>query len=282
MGKLAYPGISGPFQPKRQSIRPTAFNDRLFSRYCKDYFLGIESFKVDGGAASGTTGDSNVLLTGNVAGVQHELFVIGTQTITVPVLETTVGGLDVTQDKTLADGNEIVFGAKHSGVARGRLAFTIGTDKAFFARLSISASDVSGSAPLYFGFKKAIAAGAVSTYTDYAVLGLNDNTGAVFTVTNLNNAGAVATSTGLTWADGERHEIKLVVGYSGAVTYYWDGAIVAAAPAFTFDATDVVVPYFRQEQATDVDDLIVLVGDIANDYCFECGFVPKPGDFAGV
>lgn len=277
------PGFGPTFQNRDGSVSPRAMSRNNF-KYCKDFWLACETGKFGGGAATGTAGDVNVLRTGNPWAVEHEYGIIGTQTIISPVLTvspTGYGGLDVTLDETLNDGMEIVFGASESGVARGKLAFKIGTDRAFFARLRVYLTDVSGGV-LYFGFRKAQALDTIANYTDYALIGLVDDTGNISTTTRLNTGSATTTDTGQDWADTTQHELMVKVSNSGAVTYFLDGDRLYAPPSFTFDTGDVVIPMFRHQHTTDVSDDVILVGSIANDYCFEGGYQKKFGSFDGV
>jgi hypothetical protein len=283
-------GFGATFQNRDGSVGPRAMSRNNF-RYCKDFFLGAETQAFGGGAASGTAGDKNVLRTGNPWAAEHEYGIIGTQTIVSPVTTLTptgYGGLDVTLDETLADGVEIAFGSSLGAIARGKLAFKIGTDRPFFARLRVYLADVSGGI-VYFGFRKVEAFQATSlvTYTDYATLGLNADLGDIVSATQVNTGGQVTTDTTLNWVDATSRELKILVGggpgvASGVVQYFIDGDRQLAPPTFTFDAGDVVIPFFRHQHTTDVDNDVILVGSISDNYCFEGGYQKQFGSFDGV
>jgi hypothetical protein len=260
---------------QRGSLSPRALGASNF-RYVKDYFRAAKYMAVGGGPAGGTDASQHVLFTGNPFGVTHEFALIGTQTILGPIPTTAGGGgLDVSLDNAVDEGIEIVFGADLAGTARGQLTFTIGTDKPFFAKAKIYVTDVSGITPLYFGFRKAQAYQATFTdYTDYAALGLIDVTGNIYTETDNDNAGAVQTDSTIDWADATARTLEVRVN-GAAVSYFVDGARVRAAPAFSFDDADVVVPFFRYVNVTDVGAPVVLVGDGS----FEIGLQAQFGSF---
>lgn len=280
------PGFGATFQNRDGSVSPRAMSRNNF-KYCKDFFLGAQTSLKGGAAATGTAGDVNVLRTGNPWAVEHEYAIIGSQAIVSPVLTTSGGGgLDVSLDLTLADGMELMFGGSQAGVARGKLGFTVGTDRPFFAKLTIHSLDVSGSTPLVFGFRKAQAFNATfATYTDFVAIGLNDATGNILTVTDVNNVGEITTDTGVDWADDTARTFKILVGgpgvASGVVQYFIDGDKQLAPPTFTFDAGDVIFPFFRHQQITDVNT-VILPGVISTDKCFEAGYQKQFGSFDGV
>lgn len=211
---------------------------------------------VGGGAASGTAQTANAMLFPENA---FEYAAIGTQTITAPVL--TSVGLDIGMDQTNNDGVEITQGI----TSKSRRAFTIGTSPAFFVRLKFKIEDVSGSDQVGVGFRKTQAyQAAIASYTDKAFIG--SVSGDIKLNTLLNNAGGVVTDTTQDWADGETHTLQVNVSAAGVVTYLIDGAAPTVTAAFTFDSTDVVVPFIWMINDSDVVGKVELIE-------YECGYL---------
>lgn len=212
--------------------------------------------KLGGGAAGGTTGDTNILHTSDTG---FEYHIKGTQTITAP--QTTANGLDIGMDQTDNDGVELSQGI----LAGTRHAYTIGTDGPFFFRVKLKIADVSGTDDCAIGFRKAAAYTAnLDDYTDMAVL--NVISGDIKIETILNNAATTTTDTTDNFADGETHELYVEVSAAGVVTYEINGAAPTATAAFTFDSTDVVVPFLFFLHASDVAGAVEVVE-------WECGLV---------
>lgn len=200
----------------------------------------------DGTVASGTGGETNLTV---IDGVPWEYFVIGTQTITVPSFSTGASpGLDISHDKTNTDG---VIYTPFTNSKASRLAFTIGTDPAFYVSLKLSCGDLTGANPLCVGFHGGAAAtnplqvhtATFADYTDKACIGFTGGTADIQTITCLNNAvGDTTTDTTLNGADNTDVTLTVKVSAAGAVTYEVDGAAATSA-AFTFDSGDIVVPF---------------------------------------
>lgn len=194
----------------------------------------------DGTAASGTGGATNVMI---LDGVGFEYFILGTQTLLIPTIA--AGGLLASLDLTDNDG--VIY--SNGITSRSKMAFTIGTDQAFFCKVKFTLNDVSGTDDCAVGFVKTQAYAAnFDDYTDAAVL--NVILGDIFIETILNNAATTSTDTTNNWADTETHELAVYVSAAGVVTYKIDGAAPVTVAAFTFDGTDVVVPIFYFLQAT--------------------------------
>lgn len=205
--------------------------------------------KLAGGAATGSTGDTNIMLFPQTA---FEYHIKGTQTILAP--QRTATGLDIGMDQTDNDGVElsqgILAGSKH--------AYTIGTDGPFHFRVKLKIADVSGTDDCAIGFRKAAAYGAnIDDYTDMATL--NVISGDINIETILNNAATTTTDTTQNWADGETHELEVIVDQAGVVTYKIDGVAPTTTAAFTFDSGDVVVPFLFFLHATDVAGEVSLI-----------------------
>lgn len=239
---------------RNNTIPPQAMASSNF-KYAYDEFLyRVIGQAPGGGAATGTAGDINQFVTGSVFAYPVEMFVIGTQTIKLPIIATT--GLNVALDQTNADGAEYIFGAPHDGTARGRLGFTSRTDKAFFMRMKFSIADASGTDALYFGWKKATAANATwaTGATDYACFAIltSADPAVIKTTTRLNSGTATTTTTSATWADAASKTLSIRVDGNGYATFLIDGASVGGEVGFRFDAGDVLVPIFRYTNSSDV------------------------------
>lgn len=203
--------------------------------------------KVGGGAATGTAGDNNVLV--SRLGNMYEWYVIGTQTILAPKID--ANGLNLVQDATSGDGIELCQGV----LANCPAGFTIGTDQAFMLRTNFKVEDASGTNPLIIGFRKAAAFDAtLANYTDFASIGIvgtaNPNT--IKIQTQIATGGVVTTDTTQTWADAASHRLAVLVDENGVVTYQVDDAPPTVTAAYTFADALFVVPFIRFTQAADV------------------------------
>lgn len=210
--------------------------------------------KVGGGAASGTAQTANSMVFGLNA---FEYAALGTQTITAP--SKTAVGLDIGMDQTDNDGVEITHGI----LTRGKHAYTVGTDGAFFFRVKFKIEDVSGSDQCGIGFRLNQAyQAAFASYTDKAFIG--SVSGDIKLNTLLNNAGGVVTDTTQDWADGETHTLQVNVSAAGVVTYLIDDAAPTVTAAFTFDNGDVIEPFMWMINDSDVVGKVELIE-------WECG-----------
>lgn len=187
-----------------------------------------------GVVATGTTGFTNVMVFPEAA---FEYFILGAgQTLIAPSISAT--GLLASLDLTNNEGAEYTQGI----TARSPSAFTVGTH-ACFLKIKFTVADVSGTDHCFVGFRKTQAyQTALATYTDFAVIGPVN--GAIKTVTDKNDAGEVTTDTTDTWADGASKTLGVYVSSGGVVTYKIDGVAPTTVAAFTFDSTDVIIPFF--------------------------------------
>lgn len=173
---------------------------------------------------------------------------IGASTVLGPALSTTTGNLGLQLDKTNGEGVEYAFDIGDN-IGKGPFAHTVGTSAPMVIRLKFTIDDVSELGECAVGFRKKQAFdAAIDNYTDFAVI--NVQAGTINVETNLNDAGTDTTDSGLTWADGAEHELKVTLGKaagSGAVSgagvarFFVDGVEVGAP--FTFDSSDVLVPF---------------------------------------
>lgn len=200
-----------------------------------------------GGASGGTAGNVNVMSLGKN---MFEYHIIGTQTITAPSL--TTGGLLAGLDDANGDGVEYTNGI----TADSPVAFTVGTD-AFFFRCKFSVADVSGAAECAVGFRTVEAyQAAIDDYLNMACLNMQG--GAINIETIDDNNVTTTTDTTDTWADGETHTFEVRIAANRAVTYLIDGAAPSTTAAFSFDATDVVIPFFHFKNGADAAGNIII------------------------
>lgn len=205
-------------------------------------------------APTGATGDENIM---QYPEGTLEWHVLGTQTILAPA--PVAAGLDVGMDQTANDGIEVCPGI----LANNKLAFVVGTDPAFYAKLKFSIEDVSGTDDCAFGFRKLEAyQAAIDNYDEMAAL--NVISGNIIIETILNNDTTVSTDTTVNWADLATHTLEVYVSAAGVVTFKIDGVPPSTTAAFTFDAGEVVVPFFYYLHDTDLAGAITLKE-------FECG-----------
>jgi len=228
---------------------------RVGSRSVREQFQydPIACGRLGVGAAVGTTGSRNLL---RFPGTQFEYHIKGTQTILAPVL--TAVGLDIGMDQTAADGIELTHGI----LSRSPVAFTVGTDAAFYVSATIKVEDASGANPLVIGFRKAEAYQAtVAAYADYAAIGIigtaDPNT--IFITTEAAGGGNTNTDTTMTWADAAIKTLKVKVSAAGVVTYEVNNAAPTATAAFSFTAADVVVPFAFFLNAADLAGLVEFI-----------------------
>lgn len=192
-----------------------------------------------GAAPVGTDTATNIMICQE--GEIMEVTNIGTQTIIAPRMA--AAGLLTSLDLTDNEGAEYNWGV----LANSKHQYTIGTDPAFYLEWRFTLADVTGCDPVGIGFRKTEANDpALANYTDFAWIGVSetDNSATISLKTRLNSGAVTTTDTTDGWADGETHTLKILVSAAGVVTYEIDGAAPTATAAFTFDDTDVVMPFF--------------------------------------
>jgi len=141
----------------------------------------------------------------------------------------------------------------------GRNEFTIGKP-AFYARLRMNLSDVSGTDDCQFGFKLKSDT-TETTYVAYSdFCSINVDAGQLKYETNLNGGSATsASATGSTWGDNETHDLEVRVSAVGLASFYFDGVqITTNDPSFSFDNGDVVTPCFYFRNAAHTCDCVLI------------------------
>jgi hypothetical protein len=166
----------------------------------------------------------------------------------------TTGGMNYAGDQTDDDGIEWVYSCITTKGREGIDRFTVGK-QAFSAELTFKLADVSGTDDCLFGFRKVEALNAtVDNYDEMAAF--NVISGDIKLETILNNAATTTTDTTDNWADGEAHKLKVSVDVAGAVTYQIDGKAPTTTAAFSFDAGEVVTPFFHLLHTSDLCETV--------------------------
>ncbi len=215
----------------------------------------MQSNATTGGVPTGVTGDINLMYLQD--GCLMEQFILGGgQTILAPRM--TANGCDIALDQTATEGAEYNFGAR----ANAKHAYTIGTSAAFFIEATVYVTDYSGCSPLMFGFRKVEANNATfADYTDYAAIGINQATSSANAtiLDELNGTGQTATdTTDALAAEPNSFSVKVLVSSTGVTTFEVDGSAASAAPSYTFDTADVVMPFIHFIQGADLSGEISL------------------------
>lgn len=191
---------------------------------------------------------------------------INAQTLLAPT--TVATGLSIAGDLTATDGFDI--GLNEPNQARARHVFKVDSEAAgFFIEAQFTVADVSGVAELLIGFRKlGASAAAISSYTDYAYVGING--ASIYSRTRLNNGTASAVDSTSTVADGVAIVLRVDVSKNG-VTKFWtnvsptDWSVsttqmygLKVDQDFKFDTEDLLVPNIRFIHDTDVCDTLVM------------------------
>lgn len=188
-------------------------------------------------------------------------------------------GLIISGDLVDNETNEFVPGGVVG--ANNPYARTIGTD-AFYIRATFEVTDVSGTDQFLIGYRSNEAFTAATSflttgdalYTDFCAIGFcatSTDPQTVRVATDINNAGSTSvSSTAFTWADTKVHTLEMQVDIFGKATFLINDvpcggtvskdalgvaitAQVTTAPtAFTFDPTDLVIPFifYRNDTTT--------------------------------
>lgn len=221
--------------------------NELYNDFKSEYFVGM----AESGKALPASTDAVVNIIQFKDGTQLKVRNINAQTLLVPAPSNS--GLNIAGDQTATDGWEL--SPTYAGNTNDPFVFTVGTDAPFYIKGTLNVADVSGTAECLFGFRKNAAfQAALSSYTDYAVMNLN--AGNVYTQTRLNTGTASDVDSTVNVADGVSVTFEIRVNQFGVVEFLVDGETPTVDQDFTFDDGDVVIPFFRLIQDTD------LTGDV--------------------
>jgi hypothetical protein len=219
-----------------------------------DDFCNIGVIQNDDTAESGTDTEINLIHTNSTDDGYYQFI---EQTATLPLaLETAAGcGLDVSGDITNQDGHEIKF-VRTPLLGRSRVL--TGMTNPFYFEISITIANISG-------FDGDWATGVMLPEAQqdppqhdgldtYAIFTLSDNAGDLDVECDNGGSGAVNDDTGVTWADGETHVLRIAVG--DASTEAWvDGTAITLTncnlAASWFDTGDAVLPFYYHTQGAE-------------------------------
>lgn len=198
------------------------------------------------GDPTGSEGNENRMI--SAMGNYFEYHIIGSngQTILCPAFS--ADGLNIALDQGDTEGMEMSQGI----TARSRGAFVIGTAPAFRLKVQASIADVSGAAEFAIGFRKVEAYQALlDNYDEMACL--NPQAG-VFNIETILNGGTTGTTdtTEADWVNGETHSFTVKVSAAGVVTFEIDDEAPTVTAAFTFDDTEVVIPFVHFMHGSDL------------------------------
>lgn len=215
----------------------------LFQGYALDtptiYYMGntnVVSQGLNTGLPSGVANAENVLSLGN--GFSAHYGPIGTATL--PALVSTNLGIGLVLDATASEGVELsapTWTNSQKEFVVGKTAFSM------YAKVNID--DVSGLNPAWWGFRlKETYNSTYTAYNTYALVGLGNGTGDIFTSIELANGGNTNVDTTLNWADTETHTLEVRVDINGVVTFFVDGYKPTVTQAFTLTAGLTMIPVF--------------------------------------
>lgn len=250
--------------PTPTVINKYRYSDVINRRYWdnKYFFDGMAvnpaNVKVGGGAAAGAGAEVDVMITPKNA---FEYFNIVGNTNLGPSLDGSFG-LNLAPDATSTHGVEYDTGI----TPQNPFTFLIGTDNAFFLKGTFKVSSANGVNPLILGFRKLAARNAtLSSYTDFAAIGIVGNAREIQTQTNLGSAGVITTDTTQAVADATAFTIAVLVDSLGNVTYQLNGNPPTTTVAYQFTNGLTVMPFLRIVQNA------TTTATASCNY-FECGF----------
>lgn len=199
------------------------------------------------GNPAGTTGEQNQVRFRSGLAAQYIVLGAG-QTILGPAFDFSTGLLDISQDATVNEGVEYVFGGNHP---RNPYLITVNTSASRSLKGSIKYEDVSGVARAVFGWRKQEAAQA--DYNDYADFIVVNMVGGVITIESaVGGAATVVVANSTVVADLGTLQVELKVESNGKVYIFINGAPVAYGVPYTFTAALALVPFYQFLHATDL------------------------------
>jgi hypothetical protein len=206
----------------------------VFERFYGPYL----HFEEDSTVEVVTDAGINTLVTGSGNLFQYRLEQAfgGTAPLIVP--DGTDGGATIVLDAAADDGIglDLGYGAATAEDTQSKGVFTVGTDAAFFLRVKLKVADVSDADQIAVGFVKGgwPADGLLDTYTDYAVLNIDN--GDIKIETRLNSGTASVTDTTDDVADLGSVTLEVRVDANGVATFLVDGAAPTVdVTGFEFD-----------------------------------------------
>ena len=198
------------------------------------------------------THDSGLVLYGNY---------VGANTVDEPPGH--ANGVEYSMTDTDDIGCQWTVGPFLAGGLEGKDIFTVGSTAlpkpAFYFKVHMSLPDVDGTDDCHVGFR--LQSDAVETtgvaYTDFA--SINIDAGSVKMESNINNGGATSGASGETIGDADGfHWYEVRVSKAGLASFYMDSAkLTTNDPSATFDAGDIITPWFYFRNHTTLTDCII-------------------------
>lgn len=167
-------------------------------------------------------------------------------------------------------GMDLGYGAVSSEVAHTKGVFTVGTDAAFFLRVKLDIATVASADQVAVGFVKGgwPADGLLDTYTDYAVL--NVDNGDIKAETRLNSGTASVTDTTMNVADAGTITLEVRVSSGGVVKFLVDDAAPTVdVTGFEFDDDAVNAVFIELNDAAGDPGIVIRE--------WESGFISSRG-----
>lgn len=200
------------------------------------------------GDPTGSTGDINWALFRSGLAAQYAVLGAG-QTLLGPLFAAATGKVDISQDATVDEGVEYIWGGNSP---RNPFAHTVGTTERSSYRLEVELEDISGVGTLLIGWRKQEALQA--DWNDYDELVAWNVTAGVLTIEEILNAAAtVQRTSGATaiTADAATPEFRVDIDGDGKAYFFYEG-VQYFASRFDFDNAEVVVPFLHYKHATDI------------------------------
>ena len=181
---------------------------------------------------------------------------VGANTVDVPPGH--ADGVEYSMTDTDDIGSQFTVGPFLAGGKEGYDIFTVGSSPAFYFKVHMQLTDVSGTDDCHVGFR--LQSDAVETtgvaYTDFA--SLNVDAGAVKYENNINNAGAASATSEATMIDEEWAWLEVRVSATGVTSYYKNGVeLTTNKPTVTFDTGDIITPWVYFRNHTHKSDFII-------------------------
>jgi hypothetical protein len=220
----------------------------------RDDFCNVGVVQNDDTAESGTDTEINLIHT-NATDDGYYQFIEQTATLGL-ALETVAGcALDVSGDITANDGHEIKFVRTP---LLGRSRTLTGMVDPFYFEISITITDIST-------FDGDWATGLMMPEAQqdppqhdgldtYAIFTISDNAGDLDVECDNGGSGAVNDDTGVTWADGETHVLRVAVADDSTEAWV-DGTAITLTncnlAASWFDTGDAILPFYYHTQGAE-------------------------------
>jgi hypothetical protein len=123
-------------------------------------------------------------------------------------------------------------------------SFVAGTSAAFYVQATFNINTLADVTDLFIGFRKAQAYQntGLTTYTDYATIGVHSTAGEIQLQTQIASGGNTVTDTTQAILAATNFTIRVNVSSAGVVTYLLNGAAPTTVAAYTL-AANTVVPF---------------------------------------